>query len=266
MPFADLLHVLESHSGPALTWYGTDRVEFGGPAAARWLAKAVNLLDSELSAGLFGEAQEPAGGDGGTGDRGAGSLVAEDLQIGDPNYLGVLRVDLGCSWQAALWTEAAWGSGWRVVGPYSGDGPYPDLGEATVWVVSHVDANARHAAAEGLWVLAHDLSPFAVAWGGDPLPDGVMDALGELMAQPDNLPDDPMAPWGSPIRSTEPPRSLTDRVLVGVDDGIVAARTALSQWSSGHAVVAVDRSVYPEDAQVRRIAEVEHARWLSYLM
>ena len=46
--------VINGWSGPALTQYGQERVELGGPVVSRWLAKIANYLTNELAADLFG--------------------------------------------------------------------------------------------------------------------------------------------------------------------------------------------------------------------
>lgn len=161
MRLPDLVTRLFARPGPALTWYGADgaRTELGGPVVARWLAKTANLLGTELAGSLFGEFPSPSG------------AACEDAE-GSP--AGIIRVDLGCSWQSLVWTVAAWLSGWTVVGPASISAPGDSLrdeGDATVWVVASLDAAAVEAAETGVWVLAHDLAPLALGWSGEPLPD-----------------------------------------------------------------------------------------------
>ena len=249
MRLSDLVTQLSAHPGPALTWYGRDgaRTELGGPVVARWLAKTANLLGTELAGDLFGEFPSPSG-------------AARDAAADSP--VGVVRVDLGRSWQAVVWTVAAWLSGWRVIAPGSPDGSKgssPDEGDATVWVVASLDAAAVDAAESGVWVLAHDLAPLALSWQGGPLPGSAMDALGELMAQPDGLVVAPAVEW-----STGEARGSAQRVLLRAQDTPETARAVLAHWASGRTVVVVDtRDQDPAeldaDALTEKIAEQERA-------
>ncbi len=251
MRLSDLVTQLSAHPGPALTWYGRDgaRTELGGPVVARWLAKTANLLGTELAGSLFGEFPSPSG------------AAGEDAE-GSP--AGIIRVDLGCSWQSLVWTLAAWLSGWTVVGPASISAPGDSLrdeGDATVWVVASLDAAAVEAAEAGVWVLAHDVAPLALGWSGGPLPEGVLDALGELMAQPDGLAVDPGVDW----RVDGAEAGDAQRVLVPAGDTAATARQVLAQWAAGRSVVAVDQQIAAGDDQdikaaLQRIARQERAR------
>ncbi len=49
-----LVNAVNAWSGPALTQYGAERVELGGPVAGRWLAKIAHYLTNDLAADLFG--------------------------------------------------------------------------------------------------------------------------------------------------------------------------------------------------------------------
>jgi hypothetical protein len=168
-----------------------------------------------------------------------------------------------------VWTAAAWLSGWEVRGGAPTDSPGGgaiDEDGAAVWVVSHVESATARAAQDGMWVLAHDLSPLALSWAGEPLPEGVLDALGELAAQPDSLVVDPNAVWKEPADggdvlvetdgSPQPGGSL--RVLVVADDAASTTRFVLAHWAAGHSVV-VAGAEPGDDGALDRIATQEHA-------
>lgn len=231
MTLSELVDTLSARRGPALTWYGADggRTELGGPVVARWVAKIANLLGTDLAGDLFGGV--PTSG------------------------TGVLLVDLGSSWQSVTWTVAGWLSGWRVLSPI-------DESDATAWVVASLDAAAVDAAQSGLWVLAQDLSPLALAWGGGPLPEGVMDALGELMAQPDALvvatpaieaPDSAGNHAGALV--DEEDADAPERVLLEAQDPTGTARDILGLWAAGRSAVVVDGAA--DEARLERIAAQE---------
>ena len=48
-----LVRVINGWSGPALTQYGQERVELGGPVVNRWLSKIANYLTNELATDLL---------------------------------------------------------------------------------------------------------------------------------------------------------------------------------------------------------------------
>ena len=48
-----LVRVINGWSGAALTQYGQERVELGGPVVSRWLSKIANYLTNELATDLF---------------------------------------------------------------------------------------------------------------------------------------------------------------------------------------------------------------------
>ena len=74
-------------SGPALTQYGQERVELGGPVVSRWLAKIANYLTNELAADLFGTGEATP------------TRIYTTLQ----------------PWQDTLWQIAARTMGWEVL-------------------------------------------------------------------------------------------------------------------------------------------------------
>jgi uncharacterized protein (TIGR03089 family) len=239
MTLSELVDALSARRGPALTWYGADggRTELGGPVVARWVAKIANLLGTDLAGDLF---DEPAPAPGAP--------------------VRVVRVDLGRSWQAVVWTAAAWLSGWEVRGGAPTDSPGGGaIGEdgAAVWVVSHVESASARAAQDGMWVLAHDLSPLALSWAGEPLPEGVLDALSDLAVQPDALMVAPDAVWqGSADGSPQP--GGPDRVLIVAGDAASTTRSVLAHWAVGRSVV-VAGAEPGDDGTLDRIAAQERA-------
>ncbi|MCI1788851.1 MAG: hypothetical protein LKI58_12485 [Actinomyces sp.] len=262
MTLSELVDALSARRGPALTWYGADggRTELGGPVVARWVAKIANLLGTDLAGDLFGE---PAPAPGAPAGPGSPARVA--------------RIELGRSWQAVVWTAAAWLSGWEVRGGAPTDSPGGgaiDEGDATVWVVASLDAAAVNAAQSGVWVLAQDLSPLALSWAGEPLPEGVMDALGELMAQPDVLvvaapaigvPNSAGAPDSAENHAgalvDEEDADAPERVLLEARDPADTARDVLGLWTAGRSAVVVDDAA--DEARLERIAAQERAVWNS---
>ena len=79
--------VINEWSGPALTQYGQERVELGGPVVSRWLAKIANYLTNELAADLFGTGEPTP------------TRIYTTLQ----------------PWQDTLWQIAARAMGWEVL-------------------------------------------------------------------------------------------------------------------------------------------------------
>lgn len=146
-----LVNRLTAQRGPALTWYGTERVELTGPVVARWLAKITNLLGTDLCPDPFA-----------------------------PSIPGALHIALPASWQSALWAASAMMIGWTVTEASEEHDP------SSVLVTDTVDEESAARARTGQWVLAHDLAALSFRWP-DTLPSGVLDALGEVMAQPDSV-------------------------------------------------------------------------------
>lgn len=223
-----LVGILSSTPSPSLTWYGAHRVELSGPVLARWLAKTANLLGGELSPGLFG------------GDA--------------PASPPTIRVDLGRSWQGVVWEVAAVFSGWSPI----------DEGGADVCVVADASAAAEALGAGSAWVLAHDLAPLALSWRGEALPPGVLDALGELMAQADAVEVDPgtvdlSEAWGRVADTRDGRRLLTVGTTPGGSHALVG--TLVGLWLGGGSAVVVDTGVDGRSGpEVARIAAVERAR------
>ena len=127
---SSLIGVVNGWSGPALTQYGKERVELGGPVVSKWLSKVANYLTTELAADLFG-AGEPTP-----------TRIYTTLQ----------------PWQDALWQIAARAMGWELLDtrrPLPGD----------LLVTNTVDSEARAALEAGAHVLAQSPTYLSVAWG-----------------------------------------------------------------------------------------------------
>ncbi len=260
---------LASNPGPVLTVYSEERVEFNGPVLARWCAKIANLLGSELAADLFGF--DDFSGGAAIDEGGAGS--SPDGEDGAPTLF--LRHGL---WQSLVWALPARAMGWRVVsldGDSSADPDAPTGAAAApsgvaapgdALVVDRVDDLALDALADGAWVLAQPREYLAFSWRGETLPEGVLDALAEVMAQSDALEVEipsaapsmeALAGLPSPVPSVP-----SSRVLLRIDEGATAVEVmekCLGHWLAGSSVVLVDGARYsPEDTA--RIGADEGAR------
>lgn len=137
-------------SGPALTQYGQERVELGGPVVSRWLAKIANYLTNELAADLFGTGEATP------------TRIYTTLQ----------------PWQDTLWQIASRAMGWEVLDtrrPLPGD----------LFVTNTLGSDASDALDAGAHVLAQPAQYLSFAWDG-PL-DGALDGLAEIATQPDAL-------------------------------------------------------------------------------
>lgn len=159
-PIFSLVSALSSLTRPALTWITfsleaqsiSQREELGGPVVARWLAKTMNLLGTDL-ADLFGT---EAGG-------------------------RRLLIDMPGTWQESVWLISAFLMGWRVdLAPATG------MDHIDVYVTNRHTPEVEVFLASGADVILHDTTPLALSWGGS-LPAGAIDALGALMSQPDAL-------------------------------------------------------------------------------
>mgnify|MGYP001689914080 CR=1 FL=1 len=136
-------------SGPALTQYGQERVELGGPVVSRWLSKIANYLTNELAADLFGTGEPTP------------TRIYTTLQ----------------PWQDTLWQIAARAMGWELLDtrrPLPGD----------LFVTNILGSEASDAIEAGAHVLAQPARYLSFAWDGplggalDGLADGVeVDAL-----------------------------------------------------------------------------------------
>lgn len=219
-----LASCLNARSGPALTVYSAERVELGGPVAARWITKIANYLQGEAGAPLFGD-EEPR-----------------------PARLHT-RVE---PWQQILWEATARCLGWEIL-----DAPRPLPGD--VVVAADADGLLARAAAAGAHALAQPATHLAFAWDG-PLPQGVLDALQEVGAQSDTpdrpAPDLVEAALKEALAGSRPrPEPTGDRVAL-----LWSARRGpaqvLDQWARGRSVVVIDPAHHePVGAQALLAAE-----------
>lgn len=226
--FSGLVSALASRPAPVLSVYSDERVEFNGPVLARWFSKIANLLGAELGADLFGT------GGGGSG----GFFIRHGL------------------WQEIIWTPPLLAMGWRPL-------PSPrEAGPGDLLLVAGIDDEALSALGDGAFVLAQPPEHLAFSWRGDPLPEGVLDALAEVMAQSDVL--EVEAPAGAPsieeiagagrAAGADAPRAR--RLLLRARSE--ALPEILRAWLSGASVVLVDPLVHSEEG-ARLIAESEGA-------
>ncbi len=205
---SSLIGVVNGWSGPALTQYGQERVELGGPVVSKWLSKVANYLTTELAADLFG-AGEPTP-----------TRIYTTLQ----------------PWQDALWQIAARAMGWELLDtrrPLPGD----------LLVTNTVDSEARAALEAGAHVLAQSPTYLSVAWDGEL--GGAVDALAEIAMQPDALIVD-TPPTCSPMPVTRPwlacarPRTCSGRRVALLWEVRTGAGQVLDQWMAGRSVVIID--------------------------
>lgn len=231
---AAFVSALASRPGPLLSVYSEERVEFNGPVLARWFSKIANLAGAELGADLFGD-----GGGGGA------FLIRHGL------------------WQEILWTAPLLAMGWRRLERAA------DAGPGDLLLVSDIDEEALSACANGAFVLAQPREYLSVSWRGDPLPEGVLDSLAEVMAQSDVL--EVSAPADAPSieeiagsgrqappgRATGPAeRAFPPRLLLRA--GAEALPEILRAWLNGSSVVLVDPLLHSEEGALL-IAESEGA-------
>mgnify|MGYP000901480320 CR=1 FL=1 len=219
-----LVSCLNARSGPALTVYSAERVELGGPVAARWITKIANYLQGEAGAPLFGD-EEP-----------------------HPARLHT-RIE---PWQQVLWEVTARCLGWEIL-----DTPRPLPGDVVVG--ADTDGLLTRAAAAGAHALAQPAAHLAFAWNG-PLPQGVLDALQEIGAQSD-VPDHPSpdlveAVLNEALAGSRPrPEPTGDRVAL-LWNARRGPTQVLDQWARGRSVVVIDPAHYkPADTHALLAAE-----------
>lgn len=219
-----LVSCLNARSGPALTVYSAERVELGGPVAARWITKIANYLQGEAGAPLFGD-EEP-----------------------HPARLHT-RIE---PWQQVLWEVTARCLGWEIL-----DTPRPLPGDVVVG--ADTDGLLTRAAAAGAHALAQPAAHLAFAWNG-PLPQGVLDALQEIGAQSD-VPDHPSpdlveAVLDEALAGSRPrPEPTGDRVAL-LWNARRGPTQVLDQWARGRSVVVIDPAHYkPADTHALLAAE-----------
>lgn len=219
-----LVSCLNARSGPALTVYSAERVELGGPVAARWITKIANYLQGEAGAPLFGDEES------------------------HPARLHT-RIE---PWQQVLWEVTARCLGWEIL-----DTPRPLPGDVVVG--ADTDGLLTRAAAAGAHALAQPAAHLAFAWNG-PLPQGVLDALQEIGAQSD-VPDHPSpdlveAVLDEALAGSRPrPEPTGDRVAL-LWNARRGPAQVLDQWARGRSVVVIDPAHYkPADTHALLAAE-----------
>ena len=220
-----LLSTLASQVGPVLTVYSKERVEFNGPVLARWFSKISNLLSEELGADLFGEGEAHSGR----------FFIRHEL------------------WQEIVWTVPLLALGWTRLGSLE------DAAPGDLLLVSTIDEDVLAAYESGATVLAQPREYLAFSWRGDPLPDGIFDALAEVMAQPDLLID---APTGALVPLEEVFEvSDASEGAKGVRVGLYArAEEALTHligaWRRASGVVLIDPDHYTK-SEAEKVSEKE---------
>lgn len=193
---------------PVLTWYGSERVELGGPVLARWFSKTANLLTNEYT----------------------------DLFAPSSGASQHIVVDLPSCWQKIVWVSTATLCGWTVSVPARSDdgevsqqieespgtvndlhSPATDLPPATIYVTDRHSPAAREAQKHGADVLFHNLALYSLCWDGE-LPSGGIDALGALMSHNDILENDyePLDwPKGAPRADSNEPALNAPNTILG---------------------------------------------------
>ena len=219
-------------SGPALTQYGQERVELGGPVVSRWLAKIANYLTNELATDLFGTGEPTP------------TRIYTTLQ----------------PWQDVLWHIAARATGWEVLDtrrPLPGD----------LFVTNNLGAEASDALESGAHVLAQPAQYLSFAWDG-PL-DGAMDGLAEISTQPDALIVDtpPLltAARDKALAGSRPSAPAQGRRVALVWDPRTGAGQVLDQWMQGRSVVIIDpHAVSPNELEQILTTEDADGGLLTY--
>ncbi|SPT54622.1 Uncharacterised protein [Schaalia odontolytica] len=219
-------------SGPALTQYGQERVELGGPVVSRWLAKIANYLTNELATDLFGTGEPTP------------TRIYTTLQ----------------PWQDVLWHIAARATGWEVLDtrrPLPGD----------LFVTNNLGAEASDALESGAHVLAQPAQYLSFAWDG-PL-DGAMDGLAEISTQPDALIVDtpPLltAARDEALAGSRPSAPAQGRRVALVWDPRTGAGQVLDQWMQGRSVVIIDpHAVSPNELEQILTTEDADGGLLTY--
>lgn len=191
-----LIATLSAQPGPVVTVYSHERVELSGPVVARWLAKIANLLGTELSNDLFDDSfiNNGAGGIGAflehfdASDETGNGVSPEQSPIPSPRIF----VDTGL-WQRILWEIASGLMGWELLdtpGMSVSNGTDtigPRLLPGDAMVTHSVSTLSTQALLGGAWVLFQSPDYLSFSWNGEDYDEGGLDALQEIMAQPDTL-------------------------------------------------------------------------------
>lgn len=218
-----LVNVINEWSGPALTQYGQERVELGGPVVSRWLSKIANYLTNELATDLFGS------------DEPIPTRIYTSLQ----------------PWQDALWQIAARAMGWELLDtrrPLPGD----------LYVTNSLGTEARDALAAGAHVLAQPPAHLSFAWHEEL--DGAVDALAEIAMAPDTLivdtPDILPSARDEALAGLRAPAGVSGSRVALLWEGHTGAGQVLDQWMEGRSVVIIDPGKVSPD-QLPRILATE---------
>ncbi|SDR69987.1 hypothetical protein SAMN04489715_0829 [Schaalia meyeri] len=211
----DCVRLVNGWSGPALTQYGQERVELGGPVVSRWLAKIANYLTNELATDLFD-----------TGEAAPARLYTS-LQ----------------PWQDVLWQVAARAMAWEILGtrrPLPGD----------LFVTNTIGPESFNALLAGAHVLAQPPAYLSFAWDG-PL-DGALDCLAEIAMQPDALivgtPPVLAAARDEALAGSRPSAPIDGGRVALLWDAHTGAGQVLDQWMAGRSVVVIDPRHTPPDS------------------
>lgn len=253
---------LYAQSRPVLTWYGSERVELGGPVLARWFSKTANLLTNEYT----------------------------DLFSPAPGVSQHIVVDLPSCWQKIIWISAATLSGWTVSVPTRQEAFTPEetpandlaneehadeattpLVPATLYVTDRLCPAAREAQKQGADILFHNLALYSLQWDGD-LPSGGIDALGALMSHNDILENDHEEmdwPEQAPqAHSDEPALSTSDaalgdprqhRLVLHEANALALYMPLTELWAAGGSTIVIDPAYYGSDEVTSiMLAELPH--------
>ena len=236
-PAALLRRLVESDPGrPRITVYDDtdsptrgERVELSARVIANWVAKAANLLQDELDAGV------------GT----------------------VVRLDLPPHWRTLYWALAVWSVGACVEVPaHRSGGPTAEGAVAPSSVADVVvtdDAATAEAAEEGVLVTLAALARSA----SGPVGSGVVDEAKEVATH-----GDVFAPWEEPAPSDAAlrnggtttfadlvPAPEAGRVHTATEDTVAFLRTALAAWAADGSVVLTRGTPAPDVLDSRRASE-----------
>lgn len=241
---------LYTQARPVLTWYGSERVELGGPVLARWFSKTANLLTNEY-ADLFSPA---------------------------PGVSQHIVVDLPSCWQKIVWVSAATLCGWTVSVPARQEDFAPEdaraaalanrpaytpaaakLPPVTIYVTDRISPAAQEAQEQGADLLFHNLALYSLQWEGE-LPPGGIDALGALMSHNDILENDhedmdwpehaPRAHSHEPALNT--PRAalgdpLQHRLVLHEANALALYMPLTELWAAGGSTIIIDPAYHGSD-------------------
>ena len=218
------LSTIQRTNHPILTHYHSFRDEISGPVASRWVSKMANLLASDLSNDLFGNADSTSS----------------------------ILIELPAGWQSTFWQVSGDLMGWQTENALFSQHLSSNAFSFDVHVSNELVALEASTAA---WRLAHSTAPLAMRWRG-PLPSGILDTLSELMAQSDQfeyetLDSAPsMKDYQAQINSDE--ETLLKEVSAQGQptrlglycESFPSAPLLTRLWMDGHSIVIVNKSHY----------------------